>query len=105
MLVLLKKTLKKFSHARLSEFTVHRVLVSIAFNYYSRSAHVLRVERFCISTVYIIRMSFSASNNFIIVITVVVPCVCVCLFVVFCRHLHLDPNIRVHRGTENSYIL
>ena len=68
--------------------------------------HVLHVdvERFCISTVYIIRMSFSASNNFIIVITVVVLRVCVCLFVVFCRHVHLDPDVRVHRGTESSFI-
>ena len=30
---------------------------------YSRLAHGLNDERFCISTVYIIRMSFSASNN------------------------------------------
>ena len=65
---------------------------------------MLHVEQFCISTVYIIRMSFSASNNFIIVVTVVVPRVCVCLFVVFCRHVHLDPDVRVHRGTENSFI-
>ena len=43
----------------------------------ARLAHVLNDERFCISTVYIIRMSFSASNNFIIDVTVVVPCVCV----------------------------
>ena len=78
---------------------------SIAFNYYSRLAHVLHVERVCISTVYyIIRMCFSASNNFIIVVTVVVPRVCVCLFVVFRRHVHLDPDVRVHRGTENSFI-
>ena len=48
------------------------------FNYYSRLAHMLNDERFCISTVYIIRMSFSASNNFIIVVIVVVPHVCVC---------------------------
>ena len=34
------------------------------FYYYSRLAHVLNDERFCISTVYIIRMSFSASNDF-----------------------------------------
>ena len=40
-------------------------------------SHVLHVEQFCISTVYIIRMSFSASNHFIIVGTVVVPRVCV----------------------------
>ena len=26
-------------------------------------------------------------------VTVVVPCVCVCLFVVFCLHVHLDPEI------------
>ena len=65
---------------------------------------MLHVEQFCISTVYIIRMSFSASNNFIIVVTVVVPRVCVCLFVVFCRHVHLDPDVRVHHGTENSFI-
>ena len=52
-------------------------------------------------------MSFSASNNFIIVVTVVVPRVCVCLFVVFFgRHVNLDPDVRtcVHRGTENSFI-
>ena len=71
---------------------------------------MLNDEQFCISTVYIIRMTFSASNNFIIiVVTVVVPrrvcvCVCVCLFIVFCRHVHLDPNVRVHRGTENSFL-
>ena len=47
-------------------------------NFYSRLTHVLHVERFCISTVYIIRMSFSASNNFIIV-TVIVSHVCVCV--------------------------
>ena len=51
------------------------------------------------------RMSFSTMNNCIIVVTVVVPRVCVCLFVVFFRHVHLDPDVRVHRGTENSYIL
>ena len=44
---------------------------------------MLHAEQFCISTVYIIRMSFSALNNFIIVVTVVVLRVCVCLFVVF----------------------
>ena len=47
-----------------------------------------------ISSIIIIRMSFSASN---IIVTVVVPlvcvCVCVCLFVVFCHHVHLDPEI------------
>ena len=41
-------------------------------------------------------------------------CVCVCLFVVFCHHVHLDPEIdtyvfyryvRVHRDTENSLII
>ena len=31
------------------------------FNYYSRLAHVLQVERFCIITLYL--LSFSASNN------------------------------------------
>ena len=36
-------------------------------------SHLLHVEQFCISTVYIIRMSFSASNNLIIVVTAVVP--------------------------------
>ena len=64
-------------------------------------SHLLHVEQFCISTVYIIHMSFSASNN---VVTVVVPRVCECLFVVFCRHLHLDPDVRVHHGTENPFI-
>ena len=67
-------------------------------------SHLLHVEQFCISTVYIIRMSFSTSNNLIIVVTVVVPRVCECLFVVFCRLLHLDPDVRVHRGTENPFI-
>ena len=53
---------------------------------------------------YIISMSFSASNNFIIVVTAIVLRVCVCLFVVFfCRHVHLDPDVRFHRGTENSF--
>ena len=28
-------------------------------------------------------------------VTVVVPYVCVCLFVVFCHHAHLDPEILV----------
>ena len=40
---------------------------------------MLHDERFCISTVHIIHMSFSASNNVIIVVTVVVPRVCVCV--------------------------
>ena len=53
----------------------------------------------------ITRMSSSTSNNFIIVVTVVVPRVCVCLFVVFCRHVHLDSDVRVHRDTENSFII
>ena len=53
---------------------------------------------------YIIFMSFSASNNFIIVVTVVVPRVCVYLFVVFCHHVHLHPDERVHRGIENSFM-
>ena len=65
---------------------------------------MLYVERFCISTVYIIRMSFSASNNYIIVVTVVVPRVSACLFVFFGRHVHLDSDVRVHSGTENSFI-
>ena len=52
-------------------------------------SHVLHVEQFCISTVYIIHMSFSTSNNFIIVGTVVAPRVCVCLFVFFCRHVYV----------------
>ena len=59
---------------------------------------------FCINTVYIIRMTFSASNNFIIVVTVVVPHVCVPVRIFFYRHVHLDPDVRVHRGTENSFI-
>ena len=50
----------------------------------------------------ITRMSSSAS---IIVVTVVVPRVCVCLFVVFCRHVHLDSDVRVHGDTENSFII
>ena len=65
---------------------------------------MLHVVRFCISTVYIIRMSFSASNNFIIVVTVFVPRVCVPVRSFFCRHVDLDPDVRVHRGTENSFI-
>ena len=36
-------------------------------------------------------------------------CVCVCLFLVFCHHAHLDPEIiryvRVHRDTENTFII
>ena len=39
---------------------------------------MLHVKRFYISII-IIRMSFSASNNFIIVVIVVVPRVCVCV--------------------------
>ena len=50
-------------------------------------------------------MSVSERIIFIIVVTVVVPRVCVCLFVVFCRHVHLDPDVRVHRCTENSFII
>ena len=51
-------------------------------------------------------MSVSERIIFIIVVTVVVPRVCVCvpsLFVVFCHHVYLDPDVRVHRCTENSY--
>ena len=67
---------------------------SIAFNYYSRLAHVLNDEQFCISTVYIIRMSFSASNNLYYCRYCGCPaCVCVCLSIVFCHHVHLDPEI------------
>ena len=78
---------------------------SIAFNYYSILENVLSDERFCISTVYIIRMSFSASNNFYYCRYSGCPArVCVCLFLFFCRHVHLDPDVRVHRGTENSFI-
>ena len=80
------------------------ILSSNNYNQNCLFSHLLHVEQFCISTVYIIRMSFSASNNLIIVVTVVVPRVCECLFVVFCRHLHLDPDVRVHRGTENPFI-
>ena len=84
--------------------TYYVILIS-KYNQNCLFSHVLHVEQFYISTVYIIRMSFSASNNSIIVVTVVVPRVCVCLFVVFfCRHMHLDPDVRVHRGTENSFI-
>ena len=43
----------------------------------ARLAHVLNDERFCISTVYIMRMSVSERIIFIIVVTVVVPRVCV----------------------------
>ena len=64
---------------------------------------MLHVDWFWISTVYIIRMSFSASNNFIIVVTVVVPRVCVPVRS-FCHHVHLDPDLHVHRDTENSFI-
>ena len=83
---------------------------SIAFNYYSRSAHVLHVVRFCRSIIIqyiiiIILMSFSASNNFIIVVAVVVPRVFVYLAVrSFLPHVHLLPDVRVHRGIENSFI-
>ena len=49
----------------------------------ARLAHVLNDEWFCISTVYIMRMSVSERIIFIIVVTVVVSRVCVCLFVVF----------------------
>ena len=54
-------------------------------------------------TSYIIRMSFSASNNFYYCRYCGCPaCVCVCLFVGFCRHVHLDRDVRIHRGTENA---
>ena len=49
-------------------------------------------------------MSFSDSNNFIIVVTVFVPRVCVPVRSFFCRHVHLEPDVRVHRGTEHSFI-
>ena len=77
----------------------------IAFNYYSRLAHVLNVERFCISTVYyIIRLSFSASEkNFVCRYCGCPACVCVPVRS-FCHHMHLDLDVRVHRGTENSFI-
>ena len=67
---------------------------------------MLHVVRFCISTIYILSMSFSTSNNFIIVVTVVVPRVCVCLFVFFLppHSSRPDVHVRVHCGTENSYI-
>ena len=53
----------------------------------------------------IILMSFSASNNFIIVVTVVDPRVCVYLAVrSSLSHVHLHPDVRVHRGIENSFI-
>ena len=45
-------------------FRILSVTCLLTRNYYSRLAHVLNDEQFCISTVYIIRMSFSASNNF-----------------------------------------
>ena len=54
-------------------------------------------------------MSFSASINFFIIVVIVVTvvpcgmCVCVCLFIVFGRHVHLDPDVGVHCGTENSF--
>ena len=84
--------------------TMSYILSNNNYNQNCLFSHLLHVEQFCISTVYIIRMSFSALNNFIIVVTVVVPHVCECLFVVFWRHLHLDPDVRVHRGTENPFI-
>ena len=69
----------------------------------ARLAHVLNDEWFCISTVYIMRMSFS-ERIIVIVVTVVVPRVCVRLFVAFCRHVYLDPDVCVHRCTKNSFI-
>ena len=83
---------------------MRRTVILSKYNQNCLFSHVLHVEKFYISTVYIIRMSFSASNNFIIVVTVVVPRVSVCLFVVFCRHVHLDPDVRAHLSTENSFI-
>ena len=62
----------------------------------TRLAHGLHVEQFCISNVYIIiHMSFSVTNNLYDYRCVIVPRarVCVCLFVVFCHHVHLDPEI------------
>ena len=58
--------------------------------------------------IIIIHMSVSERIIFIIVVTVVVPRVCVCvpsLFVVFCRHVYVDSDVRLHRCTENSYII
>ena len=49
-------------------------------------------------------MSVSERIILNIVVTVVVLRVCVCLLVGFCRHVHLDPDVRVHRYTENSFI-
>ena len=78
-------------------------------SYYFRLAHVLIDERFCISAVYIIRMSFSASKYVTIDMSsmwfsrvfdclCVCVCVCVCLFVIFCQltrsSIHLDPEVR-----------
>ena len=58
-------------------FPAIRYVILSKYNQKCLFSHVLHVEWFCISTVYIIRMSFSASNNFIIVVTVVFPHVCV----------------------------
>ena len=52
-------------------------------------------------------MSFSASNNFYFWRYCGCPAcvyVCVCLFIFFCRHMHLDPDVCVHRGTEKYFI-
>ena len=55
----------------------------------------LKCERFCISKLQ------RFESFFLIVVTVVVLGVCVCLCVGFCRHVHLDPDVRrVHRGTR-----
>ena len=59
-------------------------------------------------SVTVIYLSCSYHSVLLSLYTVVVGRECVCLFVVFCHHVHLDPEIyryaRVHRDTENSFI-
>ena len=64
---------------------------------------MLHVERFRISTIYILRMSFSASNNFIIVVTVVVLRVCVPVRIFYC-HIHLDLTYVFTAAQKTLYI-
>ena len=59
-------------------------------------------------------MSFSALNNFFIIVTVVIPRVCVCVCVCVSVRSFLPPRayrlrnigmyVRVHRDMENSFI-
>ena len=62
-------------------------------NYYSRLAHMLNVERFYIRIIIYVCASTLRIIFIIIIVIVVVPRVGVYLFVVFCHHVHLAPEL------------